>query len=123
MTEQNEAQGSGIVEALKWVFVVSLVAAAIAVNVFAVDYSPMMRWGAIVVLSALAAGIALLTAKGKSFLVSFESSRTELRKVVWPSNEETNRTTLIVLVVVVIMAIFLYLVDMLFGWIIQSFIG
>jgi len=123
MIENNEAQGSRSVEALKWVFVVSLVALAVAINIVGEAYSPYARWAAIGVLSAAAVGIALLTSKGARFLQSLSNSRAEIRKVVWPTNEETNRTTLIVLVVVVIMAIFLYLVDALFGWIVHSFLG
>ncbi len=122
MTEQNEAQESSF-DALKWVFVVILVGAAIATNVYLDAYSSWIRWGGIAALSVVAVGIALLTAKGKGFLVSLAASRSELRKVIWPTRKETNQTTLIVLVVVVIMGIILYLIDMLLGWAISSFIG
>ena len=122
MTEQNEAQGSSF-DALKWVFVVILVGAAVAANVFFDTYSTWVRWGGIVVLSVLAAAIALFTAKGKGFLVSLAASRSELRKVIWPTRKETNQTTLIVLVVVVIMGIILYFIDMLLGWAISSVIS
>lgn len=43
-------------------------------------------------------------------------TRVELKKVHWPSRQETWRLTQIVLVVTVGMAVFLWLMDVLFSW-------
>ena len=40
----------------------------------------------------------------------------ELRKVVWPTRQETIQTTLVIMVVVVILSILLGLVDLFFNW-------
>lgn len=58
-------------------------------------------------------------AKGKkeNAIVRYvRETRTELQKVSWPSREETIRLTQIVLAVTLIMAIFLWLMDLLFSW-------
>ncbi len=44
------------------------------------------------------------------------AARTEVRKVVWPSRQETMQTTLMVFIIVTILSIFLWFVDMLLGW-------
>ena len=44
----------------------------------------------------------------------------ELRKVVWPTREETIKTTGFVLIAVIIVAIFLWIVDAFFTWGVQS---
>jgi preprotein translocase subunit SecE len=125
MSSSNEAQGSPVVEAIKWLLVFILLGASIAAANYSSGLFPNQwaQWGAVAVLGLAAAGIALLTGKGKAFIGAFMASRTEMRKVVWPTNKETNQSTLIVLVVVVIMGIFLYLADMLLGWVISSIIG
>ena len=53
-----------------------------------------------------------LTAKVKDFKDYLELSRTELRKVTWPTAKETRTTSLVVLAFVVVMAIFLGVVDL-----------
>jgi preprotein translocase subunit SecE len=39
-----------------------------------------------------------------------------LRKVVWPTREETLRTTLVILVVVIILSLLLGLIDLVLKW-------
>jgi preprotein translocase subunit SecE len=51
-----------------------------------------------------------------SFLVE---TKIELRKVVWPTRDETMKTTGMIMVAVVIVAIFLWMVDALLSWLVQ----
>ncbi len=46
------------------------------------------------------------------FRIYFEQSKLELKKVIWPSKEETISTSSAVLLLVVVMAIFLGVVDL-----------
>jgi preprotein translocase subunit SecE len=77
----------------------------------------------IVVLSAVAGMIALQTAKGATFWNLVKGSRTEIRKVVWPTRQETVQTTLIVLAFVVLVALLLWGLDTLLGWLVSLVIG
>jgi len=52
-----------------------------------------------------------------------KSSRTEIRKVVWPTRQETTQTTLIVVVFVFIMALILWGIDSVLGWLVGMVIG
>jgi preprotein translocase subunit SecE len=49
---------------------------------------------------------------GQSVVGFGREARAEVRKVVWPSRQETVQTTLMVIVAVIIIGIFLWLVDM-----------
>src|SRR3954465_3272697 len=68
---------------------------------------------------ALFGGIALgilvfaFSGNGRGFWKFFLESRVELRKVFWPSRQETFTTTLVVLVFVVIASVFFWLLDLL----------
>ena len=58
--------------------------------------------------------------QGERFVHFLKETRIELRKVVWPTREETIKTTGIIMVAVVIVAIFLWIVDAFFTWGVQS---
>ncbi|MDE2420837.1 MAG: preprotein translocase subunit SecE [Gammaproteobacteria bacterium] len=64
-----------------------------------------------------------ITSQGKAFVVLLKDSRIELRRITWPTKQDTLQTTWVVLAVVVVMAIILWLMDLFFGWAIQLFIG
>ena len=83
----------------------------------------MYRTVALVVLGLVAAFVALQTVKGKAFWSLLKEARIEIRKVVWPNRTETTQTTLIVVAVVLVMALILWGLDTLLGWIISQFIG
>ena len=53
----------------------------------------------------------------------FRDTRSELKKVVWPSKEDTKKNTLVVLVVVLIAAAVLFILDAIFGGILGLIIG
>ncbi|CAC9456610.1 Protein translocase subunit SecE [uncultured Gammaproteobacteria bacterium] len=53
----------------------------------------------------------------------FKETKIELRKVVWPTKDETIKTTGMIMVAVVIVAIFLWIVDAFFTWAVQLLIN
>ena len=110
-------------DTIKWIFVLALVAAGVVGNSIYSDQSLLYRTLALVALAALALFVALQTAKGRGYAVSFREARKEIRKVVWPNRQETTQTTLIVVVVVLIMALVLWGLDSLLSWAVSSLIG
>ena len=110
-------------DAIKWLLVVAVVAAGVVGNSHFSAESILYRALGLLVLAVVAVFIALQTAKGVAIADVVRGSLVELRKVVWPSRQETNQTTLIVLVVVFVMAIILWLLDTFFGFIASNIIG
>ena len=53
----------------------------------------------------------------------FRDTKSELKKVVWPSKEDTRKNTIVVLVVVIIAAAVLFILDAIFGGILGLVIG
>ena len=64
----------------------------------------------------LGGAVGYFTRSGRSLREFFSESMFELRKVVWPTRQETIQTTLVIMVVVVILSILLGLVDLFFNW-------
>ncbi len=68
----------------------------------------------------VAAYFFIKSAQGDRFLYFVKETRIELRKVVWPSREETVKTTGMVMIAVIVVAIFLWIVDAFFTWGVKS---
>ncbi|MFD2176961.1 preprotein translocase subunit SecE [Veronia pacifica] len=111
MKANNAETPTGSMDNLKWVVVVALLAAAVVGNSLYSDVSVVIRAAAVVLLVAAAGGVAALTAKGKAAIEFARESRMEVRKVVWPTRQETLQTTFIVLAVTVVMALILWGID------------
>ena len=60
---------------------------------------------------------------GKLVYSYVTDSRVELKKVTWPTKQETTQTTLGVIFIVIIVGILLWLFDMLLGWAIGTLYG
>jgi preprotein translocase subunit SecE len=76
------------------------------------DVSVLLRAGLLIVAVVVALGVAATSQYGASLIEFSKGSRIELRKMVWPTRQETIQTTLIVLLLVVLVAVFLWLIDM-----------
>ncbi|WP_417698148.1 preprotein translocase subunit SecE [Pseudomonas sp.] len=122
MTPKAEAQGSRF-DLLKWLVVVALVVVGVVGNQYYSASPILYRVLALLAIAAVAAFVALQTAKGKSFFVLAKEARTEIRKVVWPTRQETTQTTLIVVAVVLVMALLLWGLDSLLGWLVSLIVG
>lgn len=110
-------------DALKWLLVFALIAAGVIGNAHFSAEPLLYRVLALLALAAVASFIAFNTAKGAALWSLGQGAVVELRKVVWPTRQETNQTTLIVVAVVIVMSIILWLLDTLFGWIASMIIG
>lgn len=82
-----------------------------------------VRVGALVVALLVAAGVLYTTNVGKSIWQFAFDSRVEVRKMVWPSRQETTQTTLVVVLLIVVIGLFLWGVDSLLAWIVRSIAG
>jgi preprotein translocase subunit SecE len=87
------------------------------------EVSLLLRVIGLLVVVGLAVWVALQSAQGRSVWSFAVESRTEVRKVVWPSRQETLQTTLVVFVMVLLLGIFLWLVDMLLAYILKVITG
>ena len=71
---------------------------------------------ALIFIMIIAAYITYLTDFGKTVYSYVIDSKVELKKVTWPTKQETLQTALGVFVVVILIGIMLWLFDMLLGW-------
>ncbi|MBJ2241017.1 preprotein translocase subunit SecE [Pseudomonas sp. MF6768] len=122
MTPKAEAQSSRF-DLVKWLAVVALVVVGVVGNQYYSASPILYRVLVLLALAAVAVFIGLQTVKGKSFAVLVKEARIEIRKVVWPTRQETTQTTLIVVAVVLVMALLLWGLDSLLGWLVSLIVG
>jgi preprotein translocase subunit SecE len=116
------SEGSKL-DGLKWLVVVLLVAVGVVGNSLYSEESLLYRVLALLALAVVAGFVALQTAKGKAFFTLFKEAKNEIRRVVWPTRQETLQTTGMVVVVVLLIGLFLWGLDSLLAWIVSSVIG
>ena len=111
-----------------WILALTLFAAALLTNQFLPMYwvpanSIWVRIGVILACIVAALGLLYATHQGKGFVRLLGDSRIELRRVTWPTKQETVTTSWQVLLVVIIAAIALWCFDYVIGWIMKFIIG
>jgi len=122
-TTETSSSSSGVLNWLKWLVVFALVGAAVYGNWFFRDESLLYRVGALIVVAIVAALVAVTTTQGSATWSLLKESRTEIRRVVWPTRAETNQTTLVVLGLVILFSLVLWGLDSLLSWFVASVIG
>ncbi|CAM5372650.1 preprotein translocase subunit SecE [Stutzerimonas degradans] len=108
---------------VKWLVVAALVVVAVVGNQYYSAEPILYRVLALLVVAVIAGLLALQTVKGQAFFALLKEARVEIRKVVWPTRQETTQTTLIVVAVVLVMALLLWGLDSLLGWLVSMIVG
>jgi preprotein translocase subunit SecE len=71
----------------------------------------------------LGAGLAWFSSYGREFWQFAQASRIELRKVVWPSRDETIKTTYVVFIFAILMGLFFWGLDWVLTWLTRLLTG
>lgn len=122
MTTKAETPGTRL-DALKEGVALLLVVTGIAGFYFLSEHSVLLRVLGLIAVGILALAIFLRTARGRTAREFVHEARVEIRKVVWPTRKETVQTTSIVIAMVTVLAVFLWLLDMLLAWGMRAIIG
>ena len=108
---------------IKLLVALVVVVAAITGFYYYADASLLMRVLALLAALGVATAVLMQTAMGQQAWGFFGNARTEVRKVVWPTRKETIQTTMIVMLMVFIVAILLWMFDMLLTSVVRYLMG
>ncbi len=122
MTTKGDEQEFRL-DALKWMLILLLVLGGVYANSMYGTVALLYRALVGLAVAAVAAAIALQTAKGHAAWDLAKEAKVEVRRVIWPSRQELTQTTLIVVVVVIFVGIVLWGLDSSLSWAIQGIIG
>lgn len=115
-TKVEKAGGTSGLDMVKLVLAGVLLVAGIVAYYYFTQWTGWTRVGVLLAGLVAACAVAAFTGLGRAVREYLAESQFELRKVVWPTREETLRTTLVILVVVIILSLLLGLIDFLLKW-------
>ena len=119
----NTETSQPVLDWLKWLVVVALVGGGIYGNWYYQDQSLLNRVLAIIVLLLVALLIAAQTARGRNIWTLIREARTEIRRVIWPTRQETTQTTFVVLALILLFSLILWALDSILSFLVSSVIG
>ncbi|MGD8964460.1 MAG: preprotein translocase subunit SecE, partial [Gammaproteobacteria bacterium] len=104
--------GASALDSVKLVLSAALLLGGLVGYYWFADASVVLRAVGVVLSVALALAVFFTTARGRDLWRFIQTSRVELRKVVWPTRQETFQTTMAVIIFVIIMGVFFWGLDM-----------
>ncbi|WP_089605956.1 preprotein translocase subunit SecE [Acinetobacter piscicola] len=121
-------KSSSPLDYLLWIIALVLFGCALMTNQYLPAYwAPAngiwVRVGVIIACIVVALGLLYATHQGKGFVRLLKDSRIELRRVTWPTKQETVTTSWQVLLVIIVAAIILWCFDYVIGWFMKFIIG
>ena len=115
MTDETKTQdAASTADTAKLVVAILFVTAGIA-GYYLLD-NVWLRWGSVLAGLVLAGLVVAFSGYGRRLWAFTEAARGELRKVVWPTRDDTLRTTFAVFVFVTVAGVFFWLLDLLLAW-------
>jgi preprotein translocase subunit SecE len=122
MNASTEESGT-VFDTVKMFVVVALLVAGVYGFYSFADQPLWVRLAGLLVVIGAAVFVGLQTAAGRTVWQFATDSRTEVRKVVWPTRQETLQTLLIITVAVLVTALFLWAVDSVLFMIVRYLTG
>ncbi len=123
MNTTTETSQSGVLDILKLAIAAGVLVGGIYGYYWYLQWSLPLR--VLLVLGGLAAGvaIAMTSTQGHRLWAFIQGARIEIRKVVWPTKQETTQTALAVFVFTLVMAMFFWGLDSFLLWLTRTLVG
>jgi preprotein translocase subunit SecE len=119
----TKVQDAGGADTVKLVVAILLVIGGVA-GYYVLGAQPVwMRWLAVAAGLVLAGVVIAFSRYGTALKQFWADSRVELRKIVWPTRQETGVTTLVVMVFLVVAGLFFWGVDLVLAWATRALTG
>jgi len=113
MNDNTGQQQSSLLDTVKLLGSVLVLLGGIVSYYYLIQISILFR--VLIILASVVVSLVIFfqTLRGKTLWEFFQGSRVEIKKVIWPTRQETLQTTLTVFVFVLIMGIFFWVLDFL----------
>ncbi len=112
MNAKVEVESSSGLDTVKLLVALMLLATGIFGFYYFEEESVLFRVLGLLAVAGVAVAVALQSNPGRRTWIFAVDARTEVRKVVWPTRQETWQTTLVVFGMVLLMALILWAVDL-----------
>ena len=116
MSNEIKVQDAGTADKVKLAVAILIVIAGVAGYYVLANQATWMRWLPVIGSLVLAGVVVAFSRYGSEFRRFVELARIELRKIVWPTRQETLQTTLVVFLFVAVAGAFFWALDLVLAW-------
>ena len=121
-THQEESQ-SGVLDIIKLLIATGVLVGGLYGYYYLLEWSLPLRVLLVLVGLIAGVGIAMTSRQGQVLWAFIQGSRIEIRKVVWPTKQETTQTAIAVFVFTLVMALFFWGLDSFLLWLTRTLVG
>ena len=123
MITTTETHESGVQDILKLLMAAGLLVGGIFGYYWYLEWMLPLR--VLLVLGGLAAsiGIVATSTQGRRIWIFIQGSRIEIRKVIWPTKQETTQTAIAVFIFTLVMALFFWALDSGLLWLTRTLVS
>jgi preprotein translocase subunit SecE len=124
MTTHTETSQSGVLDTVKLVMAAAVIIGGLY-SYYYYEFELALPLRVLIVLGGTGIGITIgmMSTQGQRLWHFIQGSRVEIRKVVWPTKQETTQTAIAVFVFTLIMAVFFWLLDSGLLWLTRTLVG
>jgi len=124
MSTNTETSESGMLDIVKLLMAAAaLIGGLYAYYYYQNDIAQAVRVLMVLAGTAAGIGIAMTSTQGQRLWHFIQGSRVEIRKVVWPTKQETTQTAIAVFVFTLIMMLFFWALDSGLLWLTRTLVG
>ncbi len=124
MATQTETSQSGVLDIIKLLIsAAALIGGLYAYYYYEAEIAQAVRVLMVLGGTAVGIGIAMTSTQGQRLWHFIQGSRVEIRKVVWPTKQETTQTAIAVFVFTLIMMLFFWALDSGLLWLTRTLVG
>ena len=122
-TATEQSSESGVLDILKLLIAAGALVGGLYGYYYYIEVSLPLR--VLMVLGGLAGGIgiAMTSTQGRRLWAFVQGARIEIRKVIWPTKQETTQTAIAVFVFTLVMALFFWGLDSFLLWLTKTLVG
>ena len=118
-----KGKASNIADKIKWLVSICIFSAAIVGNSYYTEVAFLYKVLSVVALFIIATLVLANTVFGKGAVTLMRESRTEMRRVVWPTRMETTQTFMVVFGSIIVLCLFFWALESLLSWLTKLILG
>ena len=123
MNAHTETSESGVLDILKLLMAAAILLGGLFGYYWYLEWSQPLRVLLVLGGTILGVGIGMTSTQGRRLWAFIQGSRIEIRKVVWPTKQETTQTAIAVFVFTLILALFFWGLDSFLLWLTRTLVG
>ncbi len=122
-TGTTESSESGIIDIIKLLASATILVSGLFAYYYYIEMSLPLRVLCVLGAVVVGIGVAMTSIQGKRLFTFIQGSRIEIRKVVWPTKQETTQTAIAVFIFTLLLALFFWGLDSLLLWLTRTLVG